>query len=58
MERSEEVLRGERILYDLKDERGSILSGRIQRDKGFYSGREIQTHTSSEFHVHEGAYTT
>ena len=58
LERSEEVLRGERILYDLKDERGSILSGRIQRDKGFYSGREIQTHTSSEFHVHEGAYTT
>ena len=58
LERAEEVLRGGRILYDLKDERGSILSGRIQRDKGFYSGREIQTHTSSEFHVHEGAYTT
>ena len=58
LERAEEVLRGERIVYDLKDGRGSIISGRIQRDKGFYSGREIHTHTSSEFHVHEGAYTT
>ena len=58
LERAEELLRGERILYDLKNGRGYILSGRIQRDKGFYSGREIHTHTSSEFHVHEGAYTT
>jgi hypothetical protein len=58
LKRAEEVLRGESIVYDLKNERGSIRSGRIQRDKGFYAGRHIETRTADEFHVREGSYTT
>lgn len=58
LKRDKEVLRGERIVYDLKNERGVIRSGRIQRDKGYYAGREIQTRTDDEFHVREGSYTT
>ncbi len=58
LKRDKEVLRGERIVYDLKNERGSIRSGRIQRDKGYYAGREIQTRTDDEFRVREGSYTT
>ena len=53
-----QTLRGERILYDLSTEQGTILEGKIHRDKGFYAGRLIQTRSSTEFHVHQGSYTT
>ena len=43
MRKGDETLRGERILYDLESEQGTILSGQIYRDKGFYAGRVIQT---------------
>lgn len=58
LKRGEETLRGERIIYNLQSGRGSIYVGRIHRDKGYYAGREIQTRTADEFHVHEGSYTT
>ena len=53
-----QTLRGERILYDLSTEQGTILKGKIHRDKGFYAGHLIQTHSDAEFHVHQGSYTT
>ena len=53
-----QTLRGERILYDLSTEQGTILEGKIHHDKGFYAGRLIQTRSSTEFHVHQGSYTT
>ena len=56
--KGDETLRGERILYDLETEQGTILSGRIHRDKGFFAGHVIQTRTAEEFHVHQGSYTT
>lgn len=58
LRKGDETLRGERILYDLKTEQGTILSGRIHRDKGFFTGNLIQTRTAEEFHVHQGSYTT
>ena len=58
LRQGDETLRGERILYDLNTEQGTILSGRIHRDKGFYAGRVIQTRSAKEFHVHRGSYTT
>ena len=53
-----QTLRGERILYNLSTEQGTILKGKIHRDKGFYAGHLIQTRSSTEFHVHQGSYTT
>ena len=53
-----QTLRGERILYDLSTEQGTILKGKIHRDKGFYAGRLIQTRSSTEFHIYQGSYTT
>ena len=58
LRQGEQTLRGERILYDLSTEQGTILKGKIHRDKGFYAGRVIQTRSSTEFHVHQGSYTT
>ena len=58
LRKGEQTLRGERILYDLSTEQGTILEGKIHRDKGFYAGRLIQTRSSTEFHVHQGSYTT
>lgn len=58
LRKGDETLRGERILYDLETEQGTILSGQIHRDKGFYAGRIIQTRSAAEFHVHQGSYTT
>ena len=58
LRQGDQTLRGERILYDLSTEQGTILKGQIHRDKGFYAGRVIQTHGGTEFHVHQGSYTT
>ena len=58
LRKGDQTLRGERILYDLSTEQGTILEGKIHRDKGFYAGRLIQTRSGTEFHVHQGSYTT
>ena len=58
LRQGDQTLRGERILYNLSTEQGTILEGKIHRDKGFYAGRLIQTRSSTEFHVHQGSYTT
>ena len=58
LRQGDQTLRGERILYDLSTGQGTILEGKIHRDKGFYAGRLIQTRSSTEFHVHQGSYTT
>jgi len=58
LRRGDEVLRGARILYDLEREQGLIVAGRIERDKGFYTGSLIRTVTPDEFHVARGSYTT
>ena len=56
--RGDDVLRGERILYDMKTGEGMILDGVIQFKDGFYGGRYIETTSDEEFHVHAGSYTT
>ena len=58
LRKGDQTLRGERILYNLSTEQGTILKGKIHRDKGFYAGHLIQTRSSTEFHVHQGSYTT
>ena len=58
LKHGEETVRGERIFYDMETQSGTILEARIQRKKGFYSGRQIQTRSDEEFHVHRGSYTT
>lgn len=58
LRQGDQTLRGERILYDLSTEQGTILKGKIHRDKGFYAGRLIQTRGDAEFHVYQGSYTT
>ena len=58
LRQGDQTLRGERILYDLSTEQGTILKGQIHHDKGFYAGHVIQTHGGAEFHVHQGSYTT
>ncbi len=58
LRQGDQTLRGERILYDLSTEQGTILKGKIHHDKGFYAGHLIQTRSSTEFHVHQGSYTT
>ncbi len=58
LRKGDQTLRGERILYDLSTEQGTILKGKIHRDKGFYAGRLIQTLSGTEFRVHQGSYTT
>ena len=56
--RGDDVLRGERILYDMETGEGMILDGAIQFKDGFYGGRYIETTSDEEFHVHAGSYTT
>lgn len=58
LRQGDQTLRGERILYDLSTEQGTILKGQIHSDKGFYAGRLIQTRSGTEFHVRQGSYTT
>ena len=58
LRKGDQTLRGERIIYNLSTEQGTILKGKIHRDKGFYAGHLIQTRSSTEFHVHQGSYTT
>ncbi len=58
LRQGDQTLRGERILYDLATEQGTILKGKIHRDKGFYAGHLIQARSNTEFHIHQGSYTT
>ena len=58
LKRGDEVLRGTRILYDLKEGQGTIQEGQIHRDKGYYAGERIRTLSAGEFHVHKGSYST
>ena len=58
LKRGDELLRGTRILYDLKEGQGTILEGQIHRDKGYYTGERIRTLSAGEFHVHKGSYST
>ena len=58
LKRGEEVLRGERILYDLKREQGVVLQGRIRRDRGYFAGQRIIAVGDEELRVGRGSYTT
>jgi hypothetical protein len=58
LKRGDEVLKGERILYDMESGRGRIASGRIAYKKGYYAGERINALSTAEFHVHHGSYTT
>ena len=58
LRRGNDVIRGERIIYDLGTGEGVIVDGKIQYKDGFYGGRYIETKSDEEFHVHEGSYTT
>ncbi|MFA6108110.1 MAG: putative LPS assembly protein LptD [Candidatus Latescibacterota bacterium] len=58
LKRGEEVLRGERIVYDLKREQGIVLQGRIRRDRGYFAGQRIVAVSEEELRVGRGSYTT
>jgi hypothetical protein len=58
LKKGSDLLRGERIFYDMESGEGTILAGRIEYKKGFYGGESIETRPGEEFHVHEGSYTT
>lgn len=58
LKRGDEALRGQRIVYDVEEEHGTIDHGRMQRDKGFFTGERIHTLSAEEFHVVNGSYTT
>jgi len=58
LKRQDDILRGNRILYDLENGEGTILEGRIAYKKGYYAGDHIRAVSQKEFHVHQGIYTT
>ncbi|MEW6754817.1 MAG: putative LPS assembly protein LptD [Candidatus Latescibacterota bacterium] len=58
LRRGAEELHGSRIVYDLEDEQGTIVEGRIKRERGYYAGAGIRTVSDEEFHVRRGSYTT
>ncbi|HJP31164.1 MAG TPA: putative LPS assembly protein LptD [Candidatus Latescibacteria bacterium] len=58
LSRGEDVLTGERILYDTDSGEGVIRDGRIGYDDGFYAGKLISTRSESQFLVRSGSYTT
>ncbi len=54
----DDVIRGGRILYDMRTGEGTIFDGRIRFKEGFYNGSRIDTRGEEELHVHSGSYTT
>lgn len=58
LKKGSDLLRGDRILYDIESGEGTIFQGRIAYKKGFYGGEFIETRPEEEFHVHAGSYTT
>ncbi len=58
LKKGSDLLRGDRILYDIESGEGTIVQGRIAYKKGFYGGEYIETRPEEEFHVHAGSYTT
>ena len=58
LKKGSDLLRGDRILYDIESGEGTIFQGRIAYKKGFYGGEFIETRPQEEFHVHAGSYTT
>ena len=58
LKRGTETLQGRHILYDLQDSTGTIQTGHVAYDKGFYAGQQIQARSEKEFLVRRGTYTT
>ena len=58
LKKGSDLLRGDRILYDMETGEGTIFEGRIEYKKGYYGGDFIETRSGDEFHVHAGSYTT
>ena len=52
LKHGDEVLEGGQIVYDLTNGIG-INHGRISRDKTFFTGNYIETHSDSRFDVHK-----
>lgn len=53
-----EKLVGERMEYNFKSEKGRILRGRTEFQKGYYSGDVIKKVDANVFDVADGVYTT
>ncbi|MEE3232710.1 MAG: putative LPS assembly protein LptD [Candidatus Latescibacterota bacterium] len=58
LKHDDEVLEGSQIIYDMTNGLGKINDGKIRRNKGYFTGNYVETHSDSEFDVHRGTYTT
>ena len=58
LKHGDEVLKGSQIIYDMTNGLGKIADGKIRRNKGYFTGDFIETHSETEFDVHRGTYTT
>lgn len=53
-----ETIVGEQMEYNFKSEKGRILRGRTQFQKGYYYGSAVKRVAASVFNVADGVYTT
>lgn len=54
----QETMSGERMEYNFKSDRGRILRGRTEFDKGYYGGSVVKRVDPKVFNVRNGVYTT
>ncbi len=55
---AENVVVGERMVYDMKTREGEIWKGRTQYEEGFFNGDHIKLNADRTFEIDHGTYTT
>ncbi len=57
-QKGEEPLKGVKMLYNMRQDRGQVTAGRTQFEQGFYYGENMKRIASDEYHIVDGYYTT
>lgn len=57
-EKGNEPIRGVRLEYDFKNQRGKVLEGRTKMEPGFYAGKEIKKVGKETLFIRSGCFTT
>ncbi len=54
----EQVIVGDRMVYDIKSRRGKVIEGTTDYDDGFYHGSTIKRIDATTYNIRNGVYTT
>ncbi len=58
VERGQDPMAGDTLIYNLKSRKGRIKQGRSRADDGYYTGNEIRNNDQKVYYIEKSSYTT